>query len=226
MKIEHTSNNLYVIKVSLFLSITLLACLYLTHSSRQLATDEISGGWPGLIIAGGKTIYFSGFQFILFTFSLFVANPRFNLMLESALVIAITQTLFFVLTINGAINVHNFIVEMLVAITIAAVLVDNIYSNKIRGPRIGFSIAFSMLYGVWLANLFKASGITSSYALENLMAINAGIITAQLSVVVLTFFLFGKLLADNKRYRDFVVVPFTFISFFATGYLLYLQFLS
>ena len=226
MKIEHPSNNLYLIKVSLFLSITLLACFYFIRGGHQPANSDISGSFPGLMIAGGKSIYFSGLQFILFTFSLFVANPKFNLMIESAIVIAITQTLFFLLTINGVITINNFIVEMLVAIGIAGVLVDNVYSVKIKGPRIGFSITFSIVYGIWLANQFKSNGITAAYALENLIAINAGIIIAQLSVVILAFFLFGKLLADNNRYRGFVVMPFTFVSFLATGYLLYLQFLS
>ena len=212
MKIHVTGNNYYLLKVAFFFLVTLVVYFY--FGNIEAANNKLNNSnFFNLTAAGVKSIYFSGIHFFIFTLGLFVVNPKLNLMLESAIVAAIIQFLFFTLTVYGAINLNYFIVEMLVGIAITSVLIDNLYTRKIRGARIGFSIAFSMVYGVWLANYFLYSGISPQSNLEVLLAVNAGITAAEISVVALAFLLLGKLLADTKNYRSLVVIPLTVISF-------------
>lgn len=212
MKLHLTSNNYYLLKVALFFLITLLVYFY--FGTIESAGNKLnSHNLVNVATAGVKSIYSYGLYFFIFILGLFVANPKLNVMLESAIVAAIIQFLFFTLTVYGVININFFIGEMLVAIAITSVLIDNLYSRKIRGARIGFTIAFSIVYGVWMGNYFLYSGLSPQSNLEILLAVNIGIVAAQITIVILAFLLLGKLLANNKNYRNLVVIPLSIISF-------------
>jgi hypothetical protein len=216
MKRNLTSTNLYFIKVALFFSTTLIACYYLNPATGYFSFSA-GNNFTDLAVAGIRGICSSGFHFILFTFSLFVVNPKLNQMLESALVFVILQTVFFSLTASGAINLNGYLVEMLVGIAIVCVLIDNLYSRKIRTARLGFTIAFGIVYGIWLATSFHVNGISAQHNLETIIAINAGIFITEISIVLIAFLLFGKLLTNNNKYREFVVLPMTVIAFLLIG---------
>lgn len=212
MKQQLSGNNYYLLKVAFFFSVTLVAYFYFANI--ETAGDKLTNNnLSNVTIAGLKSIYASGIYFFIFTLALFVANPKLNIMLESAIVAAVIQFLFFTLTVYGAISLNFFIVEILVGIAIASVILDNLYSRKIRGPRIGFTIAFSIVYGVWMADYFLYSGLSPQSNLEILLAVNIGIAAAQITIVILAFLLLGKLLANNKNYRSFVVIPLSIMSF-------------
>lgn len=216
MKLHLTGNSYYPLKVAFFFSVTLLVYYY--FGNIEVTGDKLNNNsLANITVAGVKSIYSSGIYFFIFILGLFVANPKLNLMLESAIVAAMIQFLFFTLTVYGAINLNSFIVEMLVGIAIISVLIDNLYSRKIRGARIGFTIAFSIVYGVWLANYFLYSGLSPQSNLEILLAVNMGITAAQISIVILAFLLLGKLLADNKSNRNLVVIPLSIMSFLVIG---------
>lgn len=212
MKQQLSGNNYYLLKVAFFFSVTLVVYFY--FGNIETAGDKLTNNnLSNVTIAGLKSIYASGIYFFIFTLALFVANPKLNIMLESAIVAAVIQFLFFTLTVYGAISLNFFIVEILVGIAIASVILDNLYSRKIRGPRIGFTIAFSIVYGVWMADYFLYSGLSPQSNLEILLAVNIGIAAAQITIVILAFLLLGKLLANNKNYRSFVVIPLSIMSF-------------
>lgn len=216
MKLHLPGNIYYPLKVAFFFAVTLLVYFY--FGNIEGTGDKLSNNsLANVTVAGVKSIYSSGMYFFIFILGLFVANPKLNLMLESAIVASMIQFLFFTLTFYGAISLNSFIVEILVGIAIASVLIDNLYSRKIRGARIGFTIAFSMVYGVWLANYFLYSGLSPQSNLEIILAVNMGITAAQISIVILAFLLLGKLLADNKSNRNLVVIPLSIMSFLVIG---------
>ncbi|MFT3679184.1 MAG: HupE/UreJ family protein [Ferruginibacter sp.] len=203
----------YLVKVTIFLLITILVYCYLGTTGLMPGPYRRTAGFDDLFTAGFKSVFNYGFHFLLFVLALYAANPKFNFVIESAVVSAVIQTIFFALTFYRVISLNHFLTGILACLAVMAVLIDNLYVRKMKSARVGFVIIFSIIYGIWLGNTFLYTGFSPESNLELLAVINAGIVVAQLCIIALAFIFLGKLLANNKNYRKLVLIPLTAISF-------------
>ncbi|HMO62802.1 MAG TPA: hypothetical protein PKC39_10750 [Ferruginibacter sp.] len=214
MKLQFTGNSIYLLKAIGFLCITAIAYYYFGNTTiREYSIPN--NKLTTVFGAGFNAILYAGIHFYIFIHSLHAPNPKPQHFTESIVVAAIVQFLFFILGFYDILSIPHFVCELLLLFAIAGVLTDNIYSRKIVSARTGFTIAFSILYGLWLSGYFRSSGIPPQSNLEVMIALYAGISLAQACICLVAFVVLGKILFANKNYREIVALPLSILSLLA-----------
>ncbi len=147
-----------------------------------------------------------GLDHILFVIGLFLlsANRRTLVWQVSAFTLAHTLTLG--LAMNGVVAARPSIVEPLIALSIAYVAVENVFSARLHPWRVALVFAFGLLHGLGFAGVLGELGLPSGQFIPALLAFNLGVEVGQLTVIA------GATLAVGwwrtaPFYRPRIVVP-------------------
>jgi len=178
---------------------------------RPGAVEESTGAvFLRFVLEGFEHIIPKGLDHILFVLGLFFFSLAWRPLLAqvTAFTLAHTVTLglatLSIITIPAA---QMWLVEALIAISIAYVAVENILRPKLGWWRILVVFGFGLLHGLGFASVLGDLGLAQGQFILSLIAFNIGVEFGQLSVIAAAFVLFALPLGRSAMYRRVVVIP-------------------
>ena len=102
-----------------------------------------------------------------------------------------------------------WLVEALIAISIAYVAAENILRPNLGWWRIVVVFGFGLLHGLGFASVLNDLGLSQGQFILSLVAFNIGVELGQLAVIVAAFMLLALPFGNFTQYRKFVVFPFS-----------------
>ena len=150
-----------------------------------------------------------GLDHILFVLGLFLLSGRSGrqgtlVWQVSAFTLAHTLTLG--LAMNGIVAARPSIVEPLIALSIAYVAVENVFSMRLRPWRVALVFAFGLLHGLGFAGVLGELGLPPGQFIPALLAFNLGVEGGQLTVIAAAALAVGWW-RTAPFYRQRIVVP-------------------
>ncbi len=162
--------------------------------------------WRGVGL-GFTHIVPHGLDHILFVLGLFLlaANARTVLLQVSAFTLAHSITLG--LALFGVVSVPSAVVEPLIALSIAYVAVENLFTTSLTRWRLLLVFLFGLLHGLGFAEALAALNPPASQLVAMLVAFNVGVEGGQLAVILIAALLVHALRLPAADYRRLVVRP-------------------
>ncbi len=157
----------------------------------RAAEEEPAPPPPGMVqtitdylIIGYQHILPKGMDHILFVLGLFLASTRFRPLLIQITTFTVAHTVTLALAILGYIAVPGAIVEPLIALSIAAVAIENIFFDRLTPWRPAIVFGFGLLHGLGFAGVLTEIGMPQGQFITGLISFNVGVELGQLSVIL------------------------------------------
>ena len=160
---------------------------------------------------GFKHIIPLGFDHILFVLSLFLISPKLKPVLYQATAFTIAHSITLGLAMFNVITPSAAIVEPIIAISIAYVALENIFSPTFKKSRIAIVFLFGLVHGMGFANALGALGLPEKSYLTSLVMFNVGVELAQVAIILTAWFLVGKWFAQKEWYHKRIVKPMSIL---------------
>lgn len=158
------------------------------------------------LVLGFEHILPKGLDHILFVLGLFLLSTRAGPLLWQISAFTIAHTVTLALSMNGVVQLPPSIVEPLIALSIAYVAIENIFTSKLTRWRPLLVFAFGLLHGLGFAGVLTELGLPRNQFVPALIGFNVGVEFGQLAVIAIAFALVGW--ARKKDwYRNAIVVP-------------------
>ncbi|MBI5765008.1 MAG: HupE/UreJ family protein [Planctomycetes bacterium] len=157
-------------------------------------------------VLGFEHILPKGLDHILFVLSLFLLSTRLGPLLWQITAFTLAHSVTLALSTYGVVTLSPRIVEPLIALSIAAVAVENLFTTKLHPWRPIVVFIFGLLHGLGFAGVLSELGLPRNQFATALISFNVGVELGQLSVIVLAFAAVGWL-RSRVWYRPRVVVP-------------------
>jgi hydrogenase/urease accessory protein HupE len=133
---------------------------------------------------GFEHILPKGLDHILFVLGLFLLTPRVRSLLAQVTVFTLAHSLSLALAVGGLISVPPWIVEPLIAASIAYVGIENLRKETLSPGRLWVVGAFGLLHGLGFAGVLSELSLPSGQWLTALAGFNVGVELGQLSVLL------------------------------------------
>jgi hydrogenase/urease accessory protein HupE len=150
--------------------------------------QPLGGGWVQLGFS-----HVMGFDHILFILGLFLLSPRWKPLLQQSLLFTLAHSITLALAVLGVVQVPEKWVEHLIALSIAWVGIENLFSRKLTRQRLVLVFCFGLLHGLGFANVLaaKLARLSDVKPVVPLVGFNVGVEIAQISVLAVAFLLLG-----------------------------------
>ena len=179
-----------------------------TAGSVSAQHDE-HGGWNtflGFLRYGFTHVLPEGLDHILFVLGLFLLSRSWKPVLTQVTAFTLAHSLTLGLAAAGLIKVPASIVEPIIALSIAAIAIENIFHPQYTRWRLVIVLIFGSIHGLGFASGLAEKPIPQDSFLLALTGFNLGVEAAQLAVIGLAFAL-TFWIRDESKYRRFVVIP-------------------
>lgn len=151
-----------------------------------------------------------GLDHILFVLALFLLSTKLASLLWQVSAFTLAHTVTLALGIFGVLTVPSSIVEPIIALSIAYIALENIFSHKLKTQRVAIVFIFGLLHGLGFASVLLEFGLPKDQWLTSLISFNVGVELGQLSVILTAFVLLGW--ARNKTwYHSRITTPLSFL---------------
>lgn len=147
-----------------------------------------------------------GLDHILFVLGLFLLSRAWRPLLLQVTTFTLAHSVTLALATLGRVEVSGSIVEPVIALSIAAVALENIFHPRYTSWRLLIVFVFGLVHGLGFAGALKDLDLPASSLAVGLVGFNIGVEAAQLAVIALAFFATAWL-REAARYRRFVVIP-------------------
>ncbi len=148
-----------------------------------------------------------GLDHVLFVVGLFLLTRRPRALLAQISAVTIAHSITLGLSLYRTVSLPSSIVEPLIAVSIAYVAVENLWSAELRPSRVALVFGFGLLHGLGFAGALTELHLPRPEFATALVGFNAGVELGQLTVVAAAFALAGWWTRDAAQYRRYVVVP-------------------
>lgn len=152
-----------------------------------------------------------GLDHILFVVGLFLLQPDALSVINQATVFTVAHCLTLALTMLGYIQPPRQAVEVVIALSILFIAIENICLNKIYWWRYLIVFLFGLIHGCGFATVLHQTGLPPQATVWALFAFNVGVEVGQIAVIAICYMLIGKLLSNKNWYRQKIVVPISVI---------------
>lgn len=159
------------------------------------------------IVIGIEHIVPKGLDHILFVIGLFLLAPAFKPVLWQVSAFTLAHTLTLGLGISGYINLPPSLVEPLIALSITAICVENLFKQQVGKFRLALVFGFGLLHGLGFAGVLGEIGLPQGQFFQALLAFNIGVELGQLLVLFLCFAVVGWWFGRKSWYRTFITQP-------------------
>ena len=179
-----------------------------TAGSISAQHDE-HGGWNTFVdfLRYGFThVLPEGLDHILFVLGLFLLSRSWKPVLTQVTAFTLAHSLTLGLAAAGMIKVPASIVEPIIALSIAAIAIENIFHPEYTRWRLVIVLIFGSIHGLGFASGLAEKPIPQDSFLLALTGFNVGVEAAQLAIIGLAF-TFTFWIKDETKYRRFVVIP-------------------
>jgi len=202
----------YHCRVIGFMLLSFLICQNLfahdVEGLAKLSKTEVAGIYLQL---GFTHILPLGLDHILFVLSLFLLNPKLKPILWQATAFTVAHTITLGLAMYKVIKPPTNIVEPVIALSIMYVALENIFSTKLKASRIGIVFLFGLIHGMGFASALTELGLPQNAYFSSLIMFNLGVELGQISVILVAYFLIGKIFGNKPYYRKRVVIPLSIL---------------
>lgn len=157
-----------------------------TQPSAEYRAGDRPGRWVQLarMAAMGFThIVPDGFDHVLFVIGLFLLTTRAKTVLAQVTAFTLAHSVTLGLTLYGVVSLPSAVVEPLIALSIAYVAIENLFTSTLRPWRLALVFAFGLLHGLGFAEALARLDLPQSSLLSSLLAFNVGVEAGQLTVL-------------------------------------------
>ncbi|GIH23928.1 hypothetical protein Aph01nite_22380 [Acrocarpospora phusangensis] len=155
------------------------------RTSATVGDTDLLSEIPRFAWLGAEHLLF-GFDHVLFLLALLLGARRLRDVVEVATAFTVAHSVTLVLAAIGWVSLPGWIVEPLIALSIAFVALDNLLSPR-TSHRLPVVFGFGLLHGLGFAGALSVDGPLSASTLVDLVSFNVGIELAQLAIIALTF---------------------------------------
>ena len=148
-----------------------------------------------------------GTDHILFVLGIFLLSRRWKPVLLQVTAFTVAHTITLGLTIYGIVSLRPAIVEPLIALSIAYVAVENLFTSELTPWRLALVFGFGLIHGMGFAGVLSELGLPRSQFLPALVSFNVGVELGQLTVIAAAFLVLALPFRRKSWYRARVVVP-------------------
>lgn len=167
----------------------------------RLPTTLRRYGWHGFV-----HIVPYGLDHVLFVLGLFLLADRVRPLLLQVSAFTVAHTLTLGAALLGWVAVPASVVEPLIALSIAAIGVENVWVGRMTTWRPAVVFGFGLLHGLGFAGLLADRGLPPGQELAALFAFDLGVELGQIAVLALAYLVLGRWWRA-PWYRRRVVVP-------------------
>ena len=158
-------------------------------------------------VLGFEHIVPKGIDHILFVLGLFLLSVKLRPLLLQVTAFTLAHSITLGLTIYGVISLSPSVVEPLIALSIVAVGIENIFVKTVKIRRVVVVFLFGLLHGMGFAGVLSQLGLPESDFATALVFFNIGVEAGQLFVIAVAFLCVFWLLKNQQLYRQWVVIP-------------------
>ncbi|MGB1009618.1 MAG: HupE/UreJ family protein [Thiolinea sp.] len=177
----------------------------LTEVFRQQSVIEVMADY---IVIGFEHIFPKGLDHILFILGVFLFSVRLKPLFWQVTMFTIAHTITLGLSMNGVISLPTNIVEPLIALSIAYIGVENIFSKQqLHNSRLLLVFGFGLLHGLGFASVLADFGMPEEAFAIALIAFNVGVEFGQLAIILVGYILLSRWFGEKAWYRSLVVIP-------------------
>ena len=169
----------------------------LTEVFTQQPLTAVIGSY---LAAGFDHILPRGLDHILFILGIFLLSVKLRPLLWQVTMFTVAHT------ISGIFSLPAYIVEPLIALSIAWIGIENIFAHTLNRSRLVLVFGFGLLHGMGFASMLKDFGMPDHAFFTALLSFNVGVELGQLAIITLAFLAVGLWFADRTWYRQVVVV--------------------
>lgn len=136
------------------------------------------------LVEGFRHVIPLGLDHVLFILALFLLERRFRPLLAQSLTFTLAHTFTLGLTASGIIRPSDHIIEPLIALSIAALAIENLFVKEFRPWRYATVFAFGLLHGMGFGNVLAPILLAGDGFLSRLIATNIGVELAQVTILL------------------------------------------
>lgn len=173
-------------------------------SSAAVSRAEIA--WTYLLL-GFTHIVPKGIDHILFVLGLFLFSRQFRPLLLQVTAFTVAHSISLALSMFGVVRLAPAVVEPLIALSIAYVAIENIFTSRLGRWRIVLVFSFGLLHGLGFAGVLNELGLPRTAFVTALLTFNLGVEFGQLIVIAIAFGIVAHWAGRGEWYRRHVVVP-------------------
>ena len=162
------------------------------------------------VVEGFDHIIPKGLDHILFVFGLFLFSQVWRALLWQITAFTLAHTVTLGLATLSVIVIQPgqmWLVEALIAISIAYVAIENIFQSKLGWWRIVVVFCFGLLHGLGFASVLGDLGLAQGQFILSLIAFNIGVELGQLAIIASALIMLTLPFGQSQRYRKLVVIP-------------------
>ena len=165
---------------------------------------------PEIFVLGFSHILPYGLDHILFLLALFFLTRDFGSLLMQMTLFTMAHSLTLALSMYGLVSVPPLLVEIAIALSIAFVAAENLFSEKISRWRPCVVFASGMVHGLGFAHSFGQIEIPTADFLPALFGFNMGIEAGQLAVIGIAYTLVA-VWWKRENYGRMIARPASFL---------------
>ncbi|MEO5715235.1 MAG: HupE/UreJ family protein [Luteolibacter sp.] len=159
------------------------------------ALQPVTSGW---LQSGFHHVLPTGFDHMLFILGMFLLVPKWKSLLEQSLLFTLAHSITLALSVYGLANVPMNFVNIMVAVSIAWIGVENLVigrTGKLGKQRLILVFSFGLIHGLGYASGLreKLSSLPQNKLIMPLIGFNAGVELAQITVLAAAFLFFWPL---------------------------------
>jgi hydrogenase/urease accessory protein HupE len=158
------------------------------------------------LAAGFDHILPRGLDHILFILGIFLLSVKLRPLLWQVTMFTVAHTITLGLSMAGIFSLPAYIVEPLIALSIAWIGIENIFARSLHRSRLALVFGFGLLHGMGFASMLKDFGMPDHAFFTALLSFNVGVELGQLAIITLAFLAVGLWFADRAWYRQVIVV--------------------
>ena len=160
------------------------------------------------VVNGFLHIVPKGLDHILFVLGIFFFALQLRPLLWQVTAFTVAHTITLALATLEIVSVPVYIVEPLIAASIAYVGIENIFHRKpFSRLRLGVVFGFGLLHGLGFASVLGDIGLSPGHFLASLIAFNVGVELGQLAILAGAFLAVGIWFGEKTWYRARVANP-------------------
>ncbi len=183
-----------------------LAPAALAETSKALAEVSAASTLWHYLKQGVVHIIPRGLDHILFVLGLLLFSTRWRPLLIQISLFTVAHTLTLALSTLGVIQLTPWVTEVLIALSITYVAVENLVHEELTKLRMAVVFGFGLLHGLGFAGVLGELGLSGSHFVLSLLGFNIGVELGQLAVVAGGFALVFWA-RERDFYRPWIVRP-------------------
>lgn len=158
-------------------------------------------------VSGFQHILPLGLDHILFVLGIFLLSTRMKPLLWQVTMFTIAHSITLSLSMLDIVSLPARVVEPLIALSIAYVAIENLFSPKLHRSRLWIVFGFGLLHGLGFASILAEFGMPRDDFALALISFNIGIEFGQLAVILIAFLGLTVWFKNKQLYRHVVVIP-------------------